>query len=143
MRSFGVFKENIQSLGIRNQRLKLNRSSLHADIIKDRSESLSISFEDIMQADFILFIAGLIQSKKRDEYFIWWPETLIYNSRGSIDFEVFLRAESTVYFNKLCKVLDIKKKEELKVVEENDYKIFGRFSPSILNAINYENLCIR
>ena len=62
MRNFGVFRNHLDSLEHRNQRLKLNRKSVHADLIKEFSTGTGVSFEQLMQADFVLFIADSIRA---------------------------------------------------------------------------------
>ena len=57
MASFGVFHNHLESLNHRNSRLQLNRLSVHADMLNERCTDSGISFNTIMQADFVLYLA--------------------------------------------------------------------------------------
>ncbi len=152
MESFAVFGNRLNSLKHRNTRLDLRRLSLHADTLKNRCTDSGISFNDIMQADFLLYLAGKIQTIKDNNYHAWWPETLVYKAFYGGVFEIFLRSESTEYFNRLARTLDIKEKEDLEPFVEGiktgkihtpewGFGGFDRIEPLVL--MNYEHLCSR
>ncbi len=147
MESFGVFRNHLTSLKHRNDRLKLRRLSLHSDFMKERCTDSGISFNNIMQADFLLYLAEAIQGLKMGRRRMWWPETLVFKSFHGGTFEIFLRSESIEYFNRVAPILDIKIKAELEPFVEalkND-AIFvpkwGFDSISPLELMNFENLC--
>lgn len=149
MHSYGVFRNYLESFKHRNSRLSLRRLSLHADLIKERCSDSGISFEKVMQADFILYLVEAINGVREDRRQEWWPETLVFKSFHGGTFEVFLRAESKEYFDKLIGILGIKTKADLNVfVEGIQNKTiyvpkwdFDRISP--LELMNYEQLCSR
>jgi len=149
MHSFGVFRNHLESLDHRNRRLKLNRMSLHADIIKERSTDSGISFNQIMQADFLLYITNAIQELKEGGRQRWWPETLIFKSFHGGAFEVFLRSESSEYFNQLAPALGINDKSELNpfvdAIKNNTIYVpkWDYESINPLELMNFEKLCIR
>jgi hypothetical protein len=110
MKIFSVFGCSPLSLEHRNTRLKLNRLSLHADLLKQRCTGVAVQFKQIMQADFIVFLRATLHEDSR-----WWPSTMIYASHrfSAAAFEVFARAKSLSYFNKFKVVLGIQSKEDL------------------------------
>jgi len=117
MYPFGIFRQYLASLENRKQRLKLNRLSIMADLIKQRAKRKDISFIDIMQTDFILYlrsemIAGLAN------WFRWYPYSLSYAGYQSSKFEKFLRSESKKYFDKFKIVLGINSIDQLKNIME-------------------------
>ncbi|MBI5396442.1 MAG: TIR domain-containing protein, partial [Verrucomicrobia bacterium] len=58
---FTVFRGYCGSLNeIRNQRLKLNRLSVEADLIKQRTTIKGVTFDDLMQAECVLFLKSLL-----------------------------------------------------------------------------------
>lgn len=59
---------------LRNQRLKLQKKSVFAMTIKDRATNSEVPFSEIMQADLILYIRGLIHGN------FWFPGTTLYAS---------------------------------------------------------------
>ncbi len=149
MESFAVFGNYLDSLEHRNTRLDLNRLSLHADILKNRCTNSRISFKDMMQADFLLWLAGVIQEIKDNNYQFWWPDTLVYKARHGGVFEVFRCSESTKYFKRLARTLDIKGKEDLDSFVERiktgeiDLPKWGCYRIDPLKLMNYERLCSR
>jgi hypothetical protein len=100
-----------------------------------------------MQADFILFMRAEIQ--QADYYSRWYPDTLLYVGRFHSAFEIFARASSKSYFDKMKCVLSIDKPSDLDELMEA-YKTnrerlpqwdFESFSPSVL--LGYEQLSTR
>ncbi len=144
MKSFVVFGQYIESLKYRNDRLSLRRISLRADILKERCSGIGIDFRYLLQADFILFMRAEIMEVQNN--FGWWPETLIYLCNSNSPFELFARATSKKYFDKIKCLLTINTPEDLKDLLA-DYRMgkkrlpeweIGSFNPSIL--LGYERL---
>jgi hypothetical protein len=109
----GAFSFSMDSFEIRKRRLSLNRTSLTADLMQDRSKIAGISFDDVMQADFVLFIRNAFDSLKVKDYNNWYPDTLVYLGHRRAPFEVFARARSKRYFDKLAPVIGASDKAEL------------------------------
>lgn len=111
---FSRIREYMWSLESRNKRLQLRRLSLRADMLERRSSTSGLTFDELMQADFILFLradidnntSGIIPDR-------WWPETLLYADRKTGPFKIFAKAESSEYFNKIKAMLNLNKKEDL------------------------------
>jgi len=90
---FTVFCQPLRSLAYRNDRLKLRRLFLRADLIQQRSKSSGMSFDQIMQTDFILFLRDCVDCLKSKRYQAWWPETLVYAENRYGPFEIFARGQ--------------------------------------------------
>jgi len=146
MRTFGVFRSYLESLIYRNKRLKLNRLSVHADLMRKRSIDYGISFTQIMQADFILYLKEAMQAIKEKRRAEWWPDTLLYVSFHGA-FEIFLRSESLEYFNKISSIFDVNSKSDFDqfLIAFNNGKVLvpiwetETINPAVL--MNYEKLC--
>lgn len=124
MIDFHVFNEHLASLERRNQRLALNRLSLQADLIEKRSHGSGVPFRNLMQADFILFLRDHL-IRGNSAWRRWWPTTLVYAGRTQYSpFEIFARAQSKRYFERLMLVLGIMSKSEFDtlMVEFNEGK---------------------
>lgn len=141
MVGFNVFREYMKSLDHRNTRLELNRLSVRADMLEQRSKGSGVEFRHLMQADFVIFMRAEIESE--DYYSKWWPETLLYVGRFHSAFEIFARSVSKKYFNKVKCLLNIEKPDDLNDLLES-YKTdkqklprwqFDSFSPSILLGV--------
>jgi hypothetical protein len=144
MVGYDKFRAHLRSLEHRNTRLKLNRLSLHADLLEQRSKHSGIEFRYLMQADFILFMRAEIQQS--NVYSRWFPDTLVYVGRFHSALEVFARSSSKSYFEKSKCILGIDKPSDLNELMEV-YKTdrnrlprwqFESFSPSVL--LGYEQL---
>ena len=114
MRSYGEFYHSSQTFEQRNTRLNLNRLSLQADLLKERCKDLPVSFANLMQADFLLFLRAQVGNT----YARWWPSTLVYVGHFASRFEVFARARSASYFESLRPVLGVRDVTQLKTLAE-------------------------
>ena len=94
---------------IRNKRLDKRRVSLTADLIKEHSTRTDITFDEIKQADLVLYYI----TELHGGHFSWFPRTSVYNSRGSA-VELFERMVSLQYFEKIKGLFDIQNIEQLK-----------------------------
>lgn len=144
MFSFIIFRQYIETLDFRNKRLKLGRLSLRSDLLKERCEKTGIRFMYLMQADFVLYINSCLNAKS--DYEIWFPETLLYVGGYPGSFEIFARAESKKYFERIKCLFNIQSKKELEILI-NDFETgkkkvpswqFYSFSPKLL--MNFEKL---
>ncbi len=117
VRDYGAFWNNMDSLHHRNKRLKLDRMSIRADLLKERCRGLEISFRELMQADFLLFLRDSIRGSTTLSS--WYPVSLIYFGGYQSPFEIFARSRSKSYFDKVKEVIGVPDKETLeKVLEE-------------------------
>src|SRR5262249_47600221 len=102
LQSFTILEHETSSLDARNSRLKLNRMSLRADLLKSRVAGSHLNFEQVMQADFLLYLRALLSPKiERDWQRPWVPYTLLYAVNRYSPFEIFAKAESAMYAEKL------------------------------------------
>jgi len=147
MVSFSIFRQYMESLQYRNKRLNLRRLSLRADLLKKRCQATGIDFKYMMQADFVLFIRAELYAK--DLYDKWWPETLLYLGHFPGPFEIFARAESKRYFEKMKCLFDAQSPDDFKqLLEEYKQKKrelprweFNSFNPALL--LNIEKLATK
>jgi hypothetical protein len=94
-RSFTVFCNHVGSLEVRKNRLQLRWIDYHATIMHEAQEGHSPIFEQLMQADFLLF---LVASAREGVEGRWYPRTLVYRERMYSPFELFARSESRTFF---------------------------------------------
>lgn len=111
MVNFIVFRKAIESLNYRNSRMGLNRLSVRADMLHQRSKSSGLEYRHLMQADFVLFMRAEIEYG--DSYLSWWPDTLLYVGRHHSSFEIFARSVSKQFFDKVKCLLNIDKPADL------------------------------
>ncbi len=147
MHDFSIFREYIESLESRNNRLGLNRLSLHSDLLKQRNVALIITFDQLMQADFVLYIRDCMESIKRKGYQNWFPVTLLYKIHSDSLFEIFARSESKKYFEKIKLMFEIEQKEEFTIILDaykNNKIDRPRWQHRSINSsilLNFELLC--
>lgn len=144
---YHIFREYLRSLEHRNNRLKLNRLSVHSDLLKERVKGSGLEFKHIMQADFLLFIRADLH--KESYYNRWFPDTLLYLGHFNNPFEIFARSSSVSYFEQVKLALGISDISELaklmEVYAQDSQRVprwhFESFSPTAL--LGYEHLATR
>jgi len=127
----------------RNQRLKLNRVSVSADLLKERATNQFISFEELTETDIILHYAGILLHNEA-----WFPRLSIYRTRYSKP-KLIQRMKSKRFFEKSKQLFGIKDKNELiekiKKIDKNIYSGYSRIHYNfrdIFQAFNEEEICI-
>jgi hypothetical protein len=146
---FTIFRQSITSLQHRNERLELRRLSLRADLLEQRSKTSGITFRQVMQSDFILFIRDCFDAMKNKTGQHWSPETLLYIEYHSGTFEIFARAQSKEYFDRVKCIFDIEDKKDFiplfEASKRNELRIpsweFTSFDPETL--LGFEKLATR
>ena len=148
MQHYSIFRKHVATLEGRNKRLKLNRLSLCADMIKERAEQYGYNFNLIMQADFVLYLRGVIDRIRYDERDCYWfPNTLVFSTFYPRPFDIFERARSTAYFNRIKILFNIDDKnnfEDILGVLEKDNALIPNWQFDSINPrylLNFENLC--
>jgi hypothetical protein len=107
-----MFNRYAQSLDeFRNNRLKLARVSVTADLIKARATRADIRFENVREMDLVLHYL----TQLRADRFNWFPRTSIYGGRGA-GIEFFQRLISRSYFERVKSLFDVETVEQLKEV---------------------------
>jgi hypothetical protein len=145
---FTIFGQHMSSLEYRNKRLKLNRTSVRADLLVKRSETSGITQRQLLQSDLVLFIRDAFDAMRNKQGQKWWPVTLIYAERSRGPFEIFARAQSLEYFNKLKNVFGIEGKRDFELLFEaiNKGELYGLsriswpFGPDLSNLISIETM---
>ena len=147
MQSFGSLWQQTESLQARNARLNLGKLSLRAELLEQRSHASNVDFRYLMQGDFTLFLQDAKLALQSGTYSHWWPETLIYTERLRAPFEIYARAESLRYFDKLKVVFQVQSKDELApLVEAFKKRQMGLpgssfyYSADPIVLMNYEKL---
>lgn len=115
--SFSNFRSPLMLFDYRKQELKINRISLVADMLKQRCAGTSIDYNQLMQADFLLFVrSDLIGT---DIYNRWYPDTLALLGRQDQGFEIFQRARSAAFFETIRPLLGGLSKDDLAKLLKN------------------------
>jgi hypothetical protein len=109
---FTAFRNYLPSLEARNKRLKLNRLSVHADMLEQRTHNSGISMDHLMQADFVLFLRNCFEALRKQGDQRWWPDALLYASYHHGTMELFARAQSQKYFNEMKHLFGVVSRDE-------------------------------
>jgi len=91
----------------RKQRLHLNRTSSRR-LAEGRADRKAIPFEQIQQADLLLFLRSKFLGSGRT----WWPRTLVFLNSYPSPFEIFLALESKRRFSRLQAILGVSDPDE-------------------------------
>lgn len=145
---FTVFADRTKCFTHRNARLKLRRISIHTDLLIERSKlsGTVITDRQLMQADFVLFIRDALSSIRTRSYQSWRPVSLLYAEHLIGPFEIFARAQSKTYFDRLKCLFDINQKDDFLPMLDafRDGKLrklqweFSSFEPALL--IGFEGM---
>jgi hypothetical protein len=79
-----------------------------------------------MQADFVAYLRAEIQAKT--PFGGWWPDTLVFRHEASVAFEIFARAASRGYFQRIKPLLGIDTPKDLEPLFEK-YRTGARTVP--------------
>lgn len=107
--SYIEFLGHSEALEYRKNRLKLNRISLIADLMKERATRRDIPFKDIMQAELVVLLVSLLSEGRH-----WYPHTLVYAGSEDYRFPLFIRAAQHKHFTKLKMITGIASGDELR-----------------------------
>lgn len=78
----------------RNNRLRTNRASMTADMLKERCSTENIPFQELVQADVFLALYGVVhaeESQSEGVHHFWAPRTSVY-STDARRLPIFLKA---------------------------------------------------
>lgn len=78
-----------------------------ADVLRAGAEHGAVSFDDLQQADLTLYLRSVLDARRAGDEWRprWWPDTLLYTRYRRSPFELFARAESKAFFDRLLPVL--------------------------------------
>ncbi|HDR8066693.1 TPA: TIR domain-containing protein [Bacillus cereus] len=143
--SYGFFYFYLHSLiDTRNRRLQLNRTSVHADLIKEQSISSGYSWENLIEADCLLYCIKDIQRllEKKQEYSKrWYPVTYAYFQFSDPILPILQRLKSREHFNEIKKLLGVESIEQLENVKKLSAEEYRSSVPS-LNSLLPNELAI-
>ena len=126
--------EYLKLLDNRNERLKLNRMSLHADILKERHEAGDLGemspWRRFQDADVFLYLRSVFEQPQEELWNVWRPWTAVY-LRSSPGF--LLEATQREKAEQLLKPLGAKDladlRRRLREAAENLRKLIGSRDP--------------
>lgn len=107
LKNLSRMNSHVVSLEARNARLKLNRASLHSDIIKEICSLLKIDFVEYMQADLIFCLS---ESQKGGR---WWPDSLLYATDLHGAFPWFAKATEPNMRREIMSLIGVSEKKDL------------------------------
>ena len=135
------FRAHLESLEHRNSIKKLNRLSLHADVISESHEHSIVKLDRFMEADFILYIRGLMVPN-----YSWYPVSAMWLSRSYGSLRLFVRAQSSRFYSSMSPLFfgrdAASLREAMAPFVSGDQKVlhFDYASLPIATLMNLENL---
>lgn len=142
-KNYTDFRFYLKSLDYRKQKLSLNRLSIHADLIKERSYKRYVN--DLISTDLILYYISKLSTNTDSWRRIWYPTTYIYlREAGTI--KLISRLKSKSHFSNVKTLFNVDTESELKkkIAEfESDGGYPGGWEgiPNIRNFINPDDVC--
>ena len=149
--TYREFEHHLYSVYNENQYATQRYYSLLAKILYDRMESCSaLSIEDICQADFVTWLHFLSNKQEENWRSRWFPHSILYSCNQRRPFEIFARAESCKYLDKIKVIFGYDGLEDFKMlydyIEKNSQSIVPRWqfeSPDVKLLMNVDKLGIR
>ena len=135
---------HLKSLEIENSNKQMKRFDLHCDYLHKNATRLDIRFQDVMQADFFLYLFDKLHQVAT--YGMGWiPRTLLYAAHMTGPFEVFARATSFRYFERFKTALCINSVQDLTGLRalfqmEQERLRFGSEPRDFIALANLDNL---
>jgi hypothetical protein len=96
----------------RNGRLKLNRISLTADLVKERADIAGFDFVALQEVDFLLCLRGVLPQRPPHTP-TWYPRTAVYSSHFPSPFPIFVRWQANRDTDALQPLLSVKSRKDL------------------------------
>lgn len=109
MYPFGVMAREAESMDYRRRRISSQRANLIADLLLERTDGTSLTREDLMQADFFMYLKAHLKNGHR-----WHPATHVFAGGMHRSFELFARASSKSYWDDLARLLVVEDLEKFK-----------------------------
>lgn len=123
----------------RKRRLSSRRANLVADMLLERADGSLVTRDDVLQADFVLYLRSLLTDGYR-----WHPATHVFAGGIHRPFEVFARSSSRAFFARFAPVLGVEDVDKFKdfVTQMRQYgEGFNSEDPKLLTG--FDELCTR
>jgi hypothetical protein len=115
-----------------------------AKLLRERASHEELSYERLMEAEFVLFLRSLLH--RRSDFFEWfWIPRTIIGARYHSRFVLFERAESQRYFEHLKVLLKVDSKQDLVdkltvAMQSRDFSAVGYSPETVKRLMNLDNL---
>lgn len=135
--TFDVFDIYSAVLEARNQRMNPKRISLIADVVKDSATRTDLPFNDVMQAELLVFLVSIL----RDGPY-WYPKTLVYASHRRGAFGLFTRGARNKDFLSIRTVTGVSSAAEMRSKFRDGLveKGAGRWHLSVYSDVSFWEL---
>lgn len=137
MVSFNLFSKDVYSIEEENRRANPRHTAPLATIIKSRVNTNLLTHAHLMQGDFMLWL----NAKRKGHW--WYPMNCVYARSIHGAFEVFARAKSARYFDRLKIALGVNDRDHLQRIITglvNDDRGVPRWSFDSLDVVQLSNI---
>ena len=123
----------------RNHRLKMNRVSVSADMLKERCSDNGTTFAELRQADFFLSLRSLVSFDPEELVYrqIWRARTSVYASDSKLT--LFQKAISADVREGIRTALDVNNGEEMKQRIDTAKAAMNGFGGLLLDRYTMDN----
>lgn len=118
MVDFSVFNCDIKTLDIRNNRMLTRFFSPIGMLMKERLAGTGTTEVKLAQAEFVAYLYREMSSVSSVHCTRWWPQMLVFTRGNHGPFEIFARAQSRAYFDRIKGMFGAKLPEDFKPVVE-------------------------
>lgn len=146
---FSVFNGHIQTLDVRNDRLNTRFISPIGMLLKERLTGTGLTEVKLAQAEFVVYLRSEISSVSSESWHgTWWPNLFVFTNSSHGPLEIFARAQSKVYFDRIKNMFGITQPSDLNLVLEAHKKTqrgprLGHRTLNIFSLIGADKLATR
>lgn len=118
---YEVFYSYLESLDTRNNRLSLNRLSVHGDMVRNLCSSTEYSWDSLIEADFVLYYIQniqILQNQNTAPRFGWYPVTSAFTQFSNPSIPLLQRLKSKAHFNDIKDLFSLEDIEHLQKIIE-------------------------
>lgn len=125
---------------------RLKKNLTNSSLISEAATSLKSKmegklFEEMVEADILLYYLSLVRTKTEEVYDTWYPELSIYNS----NFTILPKLASCRYFEKAKFLFGVETKESfvtlIKGLKDNLQRVGYHHIPSVQQGLGIDKVC--
>ena len=139
--TFNKFDTYLRSLDSYYMSKSLRYHSSFARLIQERATRNDLRFEDIVEADFFLYVRDNLDGESNNFFDSWYPATILSDTYRRTPFKVFHKSQSKRFFEKFSPALGGATKESIRQFVNNLKEKNESHSRSSLRAEGVAILC--
>ena len=118
-----------QNTNMIDHEIMKNKISPLGAMLKGLNDENIITFSQIIEADFFLYLKSIIRIVNGKQSQVWWPHTNLYLNYKQESFRIFLKSEKQSYFDEIKNVLGVENLSFIEKICPDDNDWTNRYIP--------------